>query len=84
LAQGTVINKLINIYVFFLLFQNPSRAIKMVPDTTDWPSVFSGAQSFNPSVIPVFFRMGRPKHNRIDKKPNRTMGNIELLKVGVK
>ncbi|KAK3730940.1 hypothetical protein QZH41_008832 [Actinostola sp. cb2023] len=61
--------------------QNPSRSIKMIPESTDWPSVFPGAQTFNPSVIPVFLRMGRPKHNRIDKMPNRTMGNIELMKV---
>ena len=54
----------------------------MMIEATDWPSVFSGTQSYNPAVIPIFLRMGRVKHNR----PNfglrqKAVGNLELMKV---
>ena len=53
----------------------------MKPETADWPSVFSGPQSYNPAIIPVFLRMGRTKHNKVEKMPPRPLGNLELMKV---
>lgn len=54
----------------------------MMMEAIDWPSVFSGPQSYNPAAIPIFFRMGRVKHNR----PNfglrlKAVGNLDLMKV---
>ncbi|KXJ18051.1 28S ribosomal protein S35, mitochondrial isoform X2 [Exaiptasia diaphana] len=60
---------------------NHTRSIKMSPETTDWPSVYSGSETYNPSVIPIMVRMGRYRHNRTDKMPNRSFGNIELMKI---
>lgn len=54
----------------------------MAAGVTDWPSVYSGAKSYHPAVIPVFFRMGRIKHNRPGfGLPMRAIGNLELMKV---
>ncbi|EDO30147.1 predicted protein [Nematostella vectensis] len=63
------------------ILKNPSRAVTMKPESTDWPSVFSGPQTYNPAIIPVFLRMGRRKHNRLDNFPQRTMANLELMKI---
>ena len=51
------------------------------PDSTDWSSVYVSAQSYNPSVIPLPIRMGRPRYNKIGDIPPNEKGNIELLKV---
>ena len=51
------------------------------PDTTDWSSVHCAAESYNPSVIPLPIRMGRPYHNRVGDVPPSSKGNVELLKV---
>lgn len=62
--------------------QNTSGTMRMKMEAIHWPSVFSGAQSYNPAAIPIFFRMGRVKHNR----PNfglrlKAVGNLDLMKV---
>ena len=51
------------------------------PDSTDWSSVYVSAQSYNPSVIPLPIRMGRPRYNKVGDIPPNEKGNIELLKV---
>lgn len=54
----------------------------MATGLTDWPSVYSGAKSYHPSVVPIFFRMGRLKHNRPGfALPLRALGNLELMKI---
>lgn len=54
----------------------------MATGLTDWPSVYSGAKSYHPSVVPIFFRMGRLKHNRPGfALPLRALGNLDLMKV---
>jgi len=58
-----------------------SRADMIDPDTTDWSSVYDAAQSYNPSVVPLPIRMGRPRSNRIGDIPPNDKGNIELLKI---
>ena len=56
----------------------------MKKEGADWPSVFTGAQSFNPFSVPIMFKMGRVKHNRINVGlRQRTLGNLELMKVHV-
>lgn len=54
----------------------------MKTEGADWPSVFSGAQSFNPFSVPVMFKMGRVKHNRLNVGlRQRALGNLDLMKV---
>ena len=49
---------------------------------SEWSSVYSGAKPYHPAVVPVFFRMGRPKHNKPGYAlPMRALGNLELMKV---
>ena len=56
----------------------------MKTEGADWPSIFSAAQSFNPFSVPVMFKMGRVKHNRINiGLRQRALGNLELMKVHV-
>lgn len=50
-------------------------------DITDWSDVFEAAQSYNPGVIPLPIRMGRPRPNKTGDVPPHDKGNIELLKV---
>lgn len=62
--------------------RNPTRGVKMATGITDWPSVYSGAKSYHPSVVPIFFRMGRLKHNKPGfALPLRALGNLELMKI---
>ena len=54
----------------------------MTAGVTDWPSVYSGAKPYHPSVVPIFLRMGRLKHNKPGfALPLRALGNLELMKV---
>ena len=54
----------------------------MTNGVTDWPSIFSGAKSYHPSVVPIFFRMGRLKQNKPGfALPVRALGNLQLMKV---
>jgi len=56
--------------------------MRMKTEGADWPSVFSGAQSFNPFSVPVMFKMGRVKHNRLNVGlRQRALGNLDLMKV---
>ena len=58
--------------------------MRMKREGADWPSVFTGAQSFNPFSVPIMLKMGRVKHNRINVGlRQRTLGNLELMKVHV-
>ena len=50
-------------------------------DVTDWSDVFEAAQSYNPGVVPLPLRMGRPRANKVGDVPPHDKGNIELLKV---
>jgi len=50
-------------------------------DITDWSDVFEAAQSYNPGVIPLPIRMGRPRPNKTGDVPPHDKGNIELLKI---
>lgn len=62
--------------------QNIPGNLKLRSTYTDWPSVFTGPQSYNPATIPVLFRMGRMKHNKYGQdRPKGAIGNIELSKV---
>ncbi|KAJ7383639.1 28S ribosomal protein S35, mitochondrial [Desmophyllum pertusum] len=62
--------------------KNPYGAVRLKIDTIDWPSVFTGAQSYNPATIPIFFRMGRMKQNKPGfRLPRKAQGNLELMKV---
>jgi len=67
----------------FLTFeQSMGGALRMKTEGADWPSVFSGAQSFDPFSIPMRLKMGRVKHNRINVGlRRRAHGNLELMKV---
>ncbi|XP_047140769.1 small ribosomal subunit protein mS35 [Hydra vulgaris] len=58
-----------------------SRADMLNLETTDWSSVYCAAESYNPSVIPLPIRMGRPYHNRLGDVPPNAKGNVELLKI---
>jgi len=58
-----------------------SRADLIDPDITDWSSVYDASNSYNPSVIPLPIRMGRPRQNRLGDIPPNDKGNIELLKI---
>ncbi|XP_047354210.1 28S ribosomal protein S35, mitochondrial [Vespa velutina] len=55
----------------------PSRCDKMSFDQ-DWPSVWSGARSFNPYVVPLPLHQGYVKGKKI---PPGKYGNAELLKI---
>lgn len=55
----------------------PSRADKM-PTDQDWPSVWPGARTFHPDVVPLPMRQGY-KHNK-NVMPGK-MANAELMKV---
>ena len=59
----------------------PHRSEMIDPDAVDWASVHPAAESYNPSVIPLPVRMGRPRHNRLGDIPPDARGNIELLKI---
>ncbi|XP_066928622.1 small ribosomal subunit protein mS35-like [Clytia hemisphaerica] len=50
-------------------------------DVTDWSDVFEAAQSYNPGVVPLPLRMGRPRTNKVGDVPPHDKGNIELLKI---
>lgn len=59
-----------------------AASMRLKTEGTDWPSVFTGAQSFNPFSIPIMFKMGRVKHNRINVGlRQRALGNLELMKI---
>ncbi|XP_057313317.1 28S ribosomal protein S35, mitochondrial-like [Hydractinia symbiolongicarpus] len=58
-----------------------SRADLIDPDTTDWTNVYDAARSYNPSVIPLPIRMGRPRANKLGDVPPNDSGNVELLKI---
>lgn len=58
-----------------------SRADTINLDVTDWSDVYEAAQSYNPAVIPLPIRMGRPRVNKLGDIPPNDKGNIELLKV---
>lgn len=58
-----------------------SRADLIDPNSTDWASVYDAAASYNPSVIPLPIRMGRPRPNKLGDIPPNHQGNIELLKI---
>ncbi|XP_022780757.1 28S ribosomal protein S35, mitochondrial-like [Stylophora pistillata] len=56
--------------------------LKLRSTFTDWPSVFTGSTSYNPAAIPIFFKMGRMKHNKHGQGlPKGAIGNIELMKI---
>lgn len=58
--------------------------MRMKTEGADWPSIFTGAQSFSPLSVPIMFKMGRVKHNRINVGlRQRALGNLELMKVCV-
>jgi len=57
------------------------RAQSINLDVTDWSNVYEAAESYNPSVVPLPIRMGRPRANKINDVPPHDKGNIELLKV---
>eukprot|EP00794_Sanderia_malayensis_P012771 gene12771-14082_t len=61
--------------------KNLTRAEKLDPALADWPSIAAVAQSFNPAVIPLPIRMGRPRPNKVGDVPPIAQGNIELLKI---
>lgn len=61
--------------------KNLTKAERIQPETTDWPSVFSVAKSFNPATVPLPVRMGRIRPNRLGDIPPASPGNIELLKI---
>lgn len=62
--------------------RNPTRGVNMTNGVTDWPSIFSGAKSYHPSVVPIFFRMGRLKQNKPGfALPVRALGNLQLMKI---
>ncbi|KAF7390969.1 hypothetical protein HZH66_009449 [Vespula vulgaris] len=44
----------------------------------DWPSIWSGARSFNPNIVPLPLRQGYVKGKRV---PPSKYGNAELLKI---
>ncbi|XP_068744841.1 small ribosomal subunit protein mS35-like [Montipora capricornis] len=59
-----------------------SRGMNMEIGISDWSSVYSGAKPYHPAVVPVFFRMGRQKHNKPGfSVPMRALGNLELMKI---
>ncbi|XP_074613142.1 small ribosomal subunit protein mS35-like isoform X2 [Acropora palmata] len=59
-----------------------SRGMNMEVGVSEWSSVYSGAKPYHPAVVPVFFRMGRPKHNKPGYAlPMRALGNLELMKI---
>lgn len=48
---------------------------------TDWSSVYVAAASYDPNIIPLHIRMGRPRYRRLGDVPPDQHGNIELLKI---
>lgn len=59
----------------------PPRSESLNLDVTDWTDVFEAAQSYNPGVVPLPLRMGRPRANKLGDVPPHHKGNIELLKI---
>ena len=66
----------------YTFLQGIAGSIRRKTEGADWPSLFSGAQSFLPFSIPIMLKMGRVKHNRINVGlRRRALGNLELMKV---
>lgn len=46
--------------------------------TSDWPSIYQAQRPFDPYVIPLPIRMGRPEKGKV---PPPAIANLELMKV---
>jgi len=59
------------------------RALSDIVDkyNLDWPSVYDTASSYNPYVMPLNIRMGRPRGKHAHGVPPNDKGNVELLKI---
>ncbi len=48
--------------------------------TSDWTSIYQAQRPFDPYVIPLPIRMGRPEKGKV---PPPAIGNLELMKVSI-